>query len=59
MGLDKDSFTACPVDKGIVILDENGEFLFATSAKHVIEGLNEHETLCDYMAKFERVEDAE
>ncbi len=42
---DKDNFVACPIDKAIAILDEDGKFLFATSAKHVIEGLNEHEKL--------------
>ncbi len=45
--LDKDDFVACPIDKSLVILDEDGKFLFATSAKHVIEGLNEHEKLND------------
>ena len=44
---DKDNFVACPIDKAIVILDEESKFLFATSAKHVIEVLNEHEKIKD------------
>ncbi len=51
MGIDKDSFVVVPVDKAVYIVDENGEFLFATSAKHVIEGLSQHETMCDYLGK--------
>ena len=49
--LDKDSFVACPIDKEIVILDEDGKFLFATSAKHIIQGLNEYETMCDFLGE--------
>ncbi len=44
---DKDNFVACPIDKAVIILDEDGKFLFATSAKYVIEGLNEHKKLKD------------
>ncbi len=49
----KDDLVLCPIGKGLVIVDENGEFLFATSAKHVIQGLREHETICDYLANYE------
>lgn len=50
---DKDNFVACPIDKALVVLDEDGKFLFATSAKHVVESLTEYETICNYLANYE------
>ena len=49
----EDQFVVCPIDKNVIILDENNKFLFAMSAKHIVEGLIEHEDLCNYMENFE------
>lgn len=49
----KDDFVACPIDKNLVIVDEDGKFLFATSAQYAVEGLREYETICDYLANYE------
>lgn len=51
--IDRNDLVLCPIDKGLVIVDKDGKFLFATSAKHVVQGLIEHETLCDYVANYE------